>query len=123
MHAKRYFCYLGQTGIKNVDINCEYLNHPKPLYIYVINIHIGWKVLVGRVNPPEAQQTIAPITFFSNTEASQRRAHILTSFHDSTYYYAYLLENQKKWLEMLTAYALYINRLKHQVIPFQTSNI
>jgi hypothetical protein len=40
------------------------------------NINSSWKVLVGRVNPPEAQQTIAPITFFSNTEASQRRAHI-----------------------------------------------
>jgi len=23
--------------------------------------------MIGRVNPPEAQQTIAPITFFSNT--------------------------------------------------------
>ena len=41
-----------------------------------------WKVLVGRVNPPEAQQTIAPITFFSNTEASQRRAHIPDAFHN-----------------------------------------
>ncbi len=34
------------------------------------------KGINGRVNPPEAQQTIAPITFFSNTKASQRRAHI-----------------------------------------------
>jgi hypothetical protein len=33
--------------------------------------------VIRRVNPPEAQQTIAPITFFLNTWPLKWRAHIL----------------------------------------------
>ncbi|MBU7029077.1 MAG: hypothetical protein HXS48_19235 [Theionarchaea archaeon] len=67
--------------------------------------------MIGRVNPPEAQQTIAPIISFLNTRPLKWRAHIPITFH---------LFDWFSWLYMfLPVCQSYVNVVVLQPEPLQ----